>query len=144
MKKKELIRSLKFLVFSVSAGVIQVISFTLLNEIAKMPYWPAYLIALVLSVLFNFTVNRKFTFQSASNVPKAMLKVFLFYCVFTPLSTWGGDYLTVKCLWNEYLVLAITMVLNFVLEFLFCRFWVYGDSVDTNKRAQKKKEEEIC
>ena len=141
MKKKEFIRSLKFLVFSAAAGVIQVVSFTLLNEIAKMPYWPAYLIALVLSVLFNFTVNRKFTFQSASNVPKAMFKVFLFYCVFTPLSTIGGDYLTVRCLWNEYLVLAITMVLNFVLEFLFCRFWVYGDSVDTNDRAQRKKEE---
>lgn len=141
MKKKEFIRSLKFLVFSASAGIIQVVAFTLLNEVAKLPYWPAYLIALVLSVLFNFTVNRKFTFQSAANVPKAMLKVFLFYCVFTPLSTIGGDYLTVDCLWNEYLVLAITMILNFVLEFLFCRFWVYGNSVDTNDRAQRKKEE---
>lgn len=140
MKKKELLRSLKFLIFSCSAGVIQIVSFTLLNELAKMPYWPAYLIALVLSVLFNFTVNRKYTFQSASNVPKAMLLVFLFYCVFTPLSTWGGDYLTGTCLWNEYLVLAITMVLNFVLEFLYCRFVVYRNSVDTNDRAQQKDE----
>lgn len=141
MNKKEFLRSLKFLVFSVGAGVIQIVSFTLLNELAKLTYWPAYLISLVLSVLFNFTINRKFTFQSAANVPKAMLKVFLFYCVFTPCSTLGGDFLTETCHWNEYLVLAITMVLNFVLEFLFCRFWVYGNSVDTNERAQRKKEE---
>jgi len=140
MNKKELLRSLKFLLFSAGAGIIQVVSFTLLNEVAGMLYWPAYLISLVLSVLFNFTVNRKFTFQSAANVPKAMLLVFLFYCVFTPLSTWGGDYLTEGCLWNEYLVLAITMILNFVLEFLYCRFFVYAKSVDTNDRARKNGE----
>ena len=138
MNKKEIIRGLKFLVFSVGAGIIQVGSFTLLNEAFKMKYWPAYLISLVLSVLFNFTVNRAYTFKSAANVPVAMMKVFLFYCIFTPLSTIGGDWLTADLLWNEYLVLAITMVLNFVLEFLYCRFFVYRSNIDNNARAKRE------
>ena len=140
MKKKELIRSLKFLIFSAGAGIIQVGSFTVMNELLRMAYWPAYLISLVLSVLFNFTVNRAYTFKSAANVPVAMLKVFLFYCVFTPLSTIGGDYLTTDLLWNEYLVLAITMILNFVLEFLYCRFFVYRGNIDNNARAKKEEQ----
>ena len=89
-KKKELIRTLKFVLFSISAGVIQIVSFTLLTEFTGLSYWPCYLISLVLSVLYNFTINRKFTFHSAANVPIAMLKVFLYYLVFTPLSTIGA------------------------------------------------------
>lgn len=131
-KRKEQIRALKFLFFSISAGLIEIGSFTLLNEVFHLPYWPAYLPALVLSVLYNFTINRKFTFHSATNVPVAMFKVFLYYCAFTPLSTIGGDYLTQTCGWNKYLVLAITMVLNFVTEYLFTRFFVYGKQVDND------------
>ena len=92
-QKKELLRTLKFVFFSLSAGIIELVSFSLLNELVKWPYWPCYLIALTLSVLWNFTLNRRFTFQSASNVPVAMVKVFAFYCVFTPVSTWLGNYL---------------------------------------------------
>lgn len=131
-KRKEQIRALKFLFFSISAGLIEIGSFTLLNEVFHLPYWPAYLPALVLSVLYNFTINRKFTFHSAANVPVAMFKVFLYYCAFTPLSTIGGDYLAQTCGWNKYLVLAITMVLNFVTEYLFTRFFVYGKQVDND------------
>ena len=104
---------LKFLLFSISAGVIQFGVSTLLLELSGWSYWPCYLIGLVLSVLYNFTINRKFTFQSANNVPLAMLKVFCYYAVFTPLSTWWGDALT-GIGWNEYLVLFLTMVVNFV------------------------------
>lgn len=143
-KKKELIRSLKFLVFSISAGVIQIVSFTLLTELTPLSYWPCYLISLVLSVLFNFTINRKFTFHSAANVPVAMLKVFLYYCVFTPLTTIGGDYLVEHLMWNEYLVEILSMILNFITEFLFTRFVVYGKQVDNaesyvEKEAKKTK-----
>ena len=143
-KKKELIRSLKFLVFSISAGVIQIVSFTLLTEFTPLSYWPCYLISLVLSVLFNFTVNRKFTFHSAANVPVAMLKVFLYYCVFTPLTTIGGNYLVEHLMWNEYLVEILSMILNFITEFLFTRFVVYGKQVDNaesyvEKEAKKTK-----
>lgn len=133
-RKKELLRSLKFLVFSVSAGVIEMVSFSLLNELTHWSYWPCYLIALTLSVLWNFTLNRRYTFHSASNVPVAMLKVFGFYCVFTPLSTVAGSYLADTLLWNEYLVTALNMVANFVLEFLYDRFFVFRDSIDTNQK----------
>lgn len=136
-KKAELFRSLKFLFFSVSAGLIEIVSFALLNEFLKWPYWPCYLIALVLSVLWNFTLNRRYTFRSASNVPIAMAKVFLFYLFFTPASTWLGNWLAEDLAWNEYLVTVINMVLNYVLEFLYDRFYVFRDSIDTNSLAKK-------
>ena len=142
-KKQTLIQTLKFAAFSMGAGVIQTVTFTVLNEVFHVNYWAAYLPALVLSVLFNFTVNRKFTFKSAANVPIAMLKVAGFYCVFTPLSTWGGEWLdtwlkaTYPAIssWNEYIVLGLTMVLNLVTEYLFCRFFVYRNNMYTNEEG---------
>ena len=134
---KDLVRAVKFVLFSCGAGIIQVVAFTLLNEVVKLPYWPAYLTALVLSVLYNFTVNRKFTFKSAANVPIAMLKVACFYAVFTPLSTWWTALLTEPAygiMWNEYLVLILTMLVNFVTEYLFDRFVVFGSSLDTAEK----------
>ena len=136
-KKAELLRSVKFTLFSISAGLIQIGSFTLLNELFRLDYWVSYLVALVLSVLWNFTLNRRYTFHSANNVPVAMLKVALFYAVFTPASTWLEHWLTTGCGWNEYLVTAINMVLNFVLEFLYDRFYVFRGSIDTNELANK-------
>ena len=130
-KKKEIWRVVKFTLFSASAGLIEIVSFTLLNEFTGWSYWPCYLIALVLSVLWNFTLNRKFTFKSAANVPVAMLKVALYYAVFTPLTTVGGNFLAENLGWNDYLVTAINMILNFVTEFLFQRYVVYGKNVDT-------------
>ena len=135
-KKKEFLRTVKFVLFSISAGLIQVVSFTLMEELLHVTHWVAYLTALVLSVLWNFTLNRKFTFCSASNVPVAMAKVAVFYAIFTPLSTWWTAVLTDQCGWNEYLVLAITMIVNFVLEYLYQRFFVFGDSLDTAKKDQ--------
>lgn len=130
---KEFFRAVKFLLFSISAGLIQMGVFALLNELAGWPYWPCYLIALVLSVVWNFTLNRKFTFHSAANVPVAMMKVLAYYAVFTPLSTILGNYLAEDLLWNEYLVTALNMVLNFVTEFLYQRFFVFGKHVDDAK-----------
>ena len=127
---KEFLRVLKFLFFSISAGLIEIVSFTILNEYTKLPYWPCYLIALVLSVIWNFTLNRKFTFQSSNNIPVAMTKVFIFYLIFTPLSTIFGEYLTRIGL-NEYLVTGINMVINFITEFLYQRYYVFKDSIDT-------------
>ena len=137
-RKKELLRTIKFTLFSISAGVIQVASFTLMEELLHWTHWVSYLISLVLSVLWNFTLNRKFTFYSAGNVPKAMALVALFYAVFTPLSTWWTAVLTGEaCGWNEYLVLAITMATNFVTEYLFDRFVVFGKTLDTAKKSAK-------
>ena len=137
MSRNELIRSLKFLLFSISAGGIELASFSLLNEFTGWSYWPCYLIALVLSVLWNFTLNRRYTFRSANHVPKAMAMVFGFYCVFTPLSTLLGSYLADSLLWNEYLVTILNMVANFVLEYLFDRLVVFRDSIDTNQAARR-------
>lgn len=136
--KKEFWRSVKFLLFSISAGVIQVLSFTLLNEVCHLWYWVSYLTALILSVLWNFTLNRKYTFKSANNVPIAMLLVALYYVVFTPISTWWTAVLTAESVgWNEYLVLAITMIINFVTEYLYDRFVVFRGSIDTAEKSSK-------
>ncbi len=139
-KKKELLRSLKFLLFSASAGIIQIGSFTLMEELLHISHWTSYLVSLVLSVLWNFTLNRKFTFHSAGNIPKAMALVALFYLVFTPLSTGWTALLTDDGLWgmaglgwNPYLVEVGTMVVNFVLEFFYQRFVVFGKTIDTAK-----------
>lgn len=139
--RQTLIRVAKFVAFSLGAGIIQVLTFTLLNEVFKLDYWLSYLPALVLSVLYNFTVNRRFTFKSANNVPIAMLKVAIYYCIFTPLSTWLGN-MAEDAGVNEYIVLAVTMISNMVTEFLVCRFWVYGKSMDTNDLAKKQEEKE--
>jgi len=134
-KRKELIRTLKFVLFSASAGIIQVASFALFEEALHLIHWLSYLLSLVLSVLWNFTLNRKFTFYSANNIPIAMLKVALFYAVFTPLSTWWTAVLTGEAVaLNEYLVLAGTMIINFVTEYLYDRFVVFGASIDTAKK----------
>ena len=136
MNKKEFWRVVKFTLFSISAGVIQMGSFTLLNELTGWTYWPCHLISLTLSVLWNFTLNRKFTFQSAANVPVAMLKTFGYYVVFTPLSAVLGQWLTAGLAWNEYIVEALVLLLNFVTEFLFQRFFVFGKSLDTNIKGK--------
>ena len=129
---KETWRFLKFVLFSASAGLIEMGSFALLNEFTRWRYWPCYLIALTLSVLWNFTLNRKFTFRSAANIPVAMLKVFGYYLVLTPLSTALGDWLAEDLHWNEYLVTGINMGLNLVTEFLFQKYVVYRGQIDNN------------
>ncbi|HAN21192.1 MAG: polysaccharide synthesis protein GtrA [Clostridiales bacterium GWF2_36_10] len=125
---------IKFTMFSASAGVIQFASCAFLLELTGLEYWIAYLISLILSVVYNFTVNRRFTFKSANNYSKAMFLVFLYYCVFTPLSTWWGDAL-VNINWNEFIVLAGTMIINFATEFLYHRFFVFRKSINTNDLA---------
>ena len=131
---KELIRKIKFTLFSISAGIIEIGIFTLLDKITNWNYWGCYLIALVLSVIWNFTLNREYTFKSANNIPKAMFKVFLFYLVFTPTSTILGNHLVENLGWNEYLVTAINMVFNFILEYLYDKYIVFKGSIDTKKK----------
>lgn len=127
MNKQELLKTVKFTLFSISAGVIQILSFALFNDGIRMGWWPSYLISLILSVVWNFTLNRKFTFKSASNVPVAMAKVFGYYCVFTPLSTLLGNYLTGTLGWNDYLVTGLNMAINLVTEYLFQKYVVFTD-----------------
>lgn len=128
MKKKEsFIQAIKFTLFSISAGIIQVVSFTILNELLPVfdgDYGVNYCVSLILSIIWNFTFNRKFTFQSSNNIKKSMLLIFIFYLIFTPLSAVIGNFFQ-KNGGNEYLILAITMILNFVLEFIYCKLIVF-------------------
>ena len=156
-RKDNVIMALKYLMCTAGAGIIQFVSFTILNTllhfdrlpiflrlfpnaaVEELKYGPSYFVALVLSVLFNFKANRKYTFRSANNVPKAMLKVLGYYLVFTPLSIWWGEALAQRG-WNEYAVLIPTMIINAVTEFLFNRFVVFGDSINTAVKKEKRKE----
>ena len=134
--RTEIFRTLKFVLFSASAGIVQVLSFALLNELLQVTHWVAYLISLILSVIWNFTFCRKFTFRSNTNPWLGLLKLCGFYIVFTPLSTWWTAVLTGEGFgWNEYLVLVLTMLVNFVTEYLFQRFLVFGKSLDTAKKT---------
>jgi len=142
IRVKEWLRALKFGIISVSAGVIQIGLFTLLNEVFLWNYWVAYLISLLASIIWNFTINRKITFKSANNVKVAMLLVLLFYAVFTPVSTILGSMAEENGV-NEYIVLAVTMLANFVLEFLYTRFVVYRNSCDTAKIITKEEKEKL-
>lgn len=130
MKNRAFLQMVKFTLFSISAGIIQVGSFTVFNELFKMRYWPAYLISLILSIVWNFTFNRRYTFKSAANVPVAMAKLFGFYAIFTPLSTWLGHVAETAGI-NDYIILIVTMLSNFVLEFLFCKMIVYKNQENT-------------
>ncbi len=135
--ESELWRAVKFTLFSISAGAIQIIAYELLDKLTGWPYWPKYLIALLLSVIWNFTLNRKFTFKSASNVPLAMLKVLGYYAVFTPLSTLFGNWLTEKCGWNGTFVTILNMLINFVTEYLFDKYFVFNDKKDKEEKEDE-------
>lgn len=146
MEKKEALRALKFVLFSASAGIVEAVAMVLCEEVIKIPgHYVCYTIALVLSVLWNFTFNRKFTFQSAENVPKAMALVFLFYVPFAPFTIWLQHLLSDVNSWNEYVVLAINMALNLTLEYLWDSKVVYRKTMDTNEIAKRKqaKEEQL-
>ena len=137
-KKEQFIQFVKFLGFSLSAGVIQLLSFELLyNWIGWKVWWASYLISILLSVIWNFTFNRKFTFKSANNVPIAMLLVLSYYCVFTPISLFGGNALE-GIGWNGTLVTFLMMVINFLTEFLWDKFIVFNDNL-MNRVLKKNK-----
>ena len=136
-KKKEFLRTIKFTLFSISAGIIEVVVFAILNSGFHLDYKVCYFTALVASVVWNFTLNREFTFKSTANVPLAMIKVGIFYLIFTPASTFFGDFLVNKG-WNEYLVTGINMLCNFVLEYLYDRFFVFRGTIDTKVKKEKE------
>lgn len=125
-KKQEIKQAVLYALIAASAGIIQAGSFALFEEVLHLPYWPSYLISLILSVLWNFTINRKYTFKSSSNIAKSMLLVALYYVVFTPLSTWAGNLLA-QAGWNDYLVLILTMIVNLVTEFLYQKYIVFKE-----------------
>ena len=139
MKRKEIIRAIKFALVSASAGLVEIGVFTVMNEFTGLRYWPCYLTALIASVVWCFTINRRYTFKSTKNVPRAMAMVFAFYLVFTPATTILGNYLAEGLHWNEYLVTGINMALNLSLEYLYDTFIVYRGEMDNNDIAARDK-----
>ncbi len=139
MNKKELIRMVKFTIFSASAGVIELGLFELLDHFTNLNYWACYLPALIASIIWNFTLNRNITFKASNNIPVAMMKVGLFYLVFTPTSTILGNFLAESLHWNGTIVTILNMALNFILEFLYDRFYVFKDSIDTKEKKKNNK-----
>ena len=135
--KKELIRKIKFTLFSISAGIIEIIIFTLLEKFTNFSYWACYLPALVASVIWNFTLNREYTFKSTVNIPKAMSLVFLFYLIFTPVSTIIGNYLAENLGWNDFIVTGLNMLANFILEYLWDEFVVFRNTIDTKVKNER-------
>ena len=131
--KKEIGRMIKFTLFSISAGLIEIGLFELLYSVIKWSWWPSYLIALIASVIWNFTLNREYTFKSSNNVPIAMIKVAIFYAIFTPVSTIAGNYLAENLGWNDILVTLLNMACNFILEYLYDKYVVFRGSIDTKK-----------
>ena len=140
--KREIIRMIKFVLVSASAGIVEILVFTLMNELTGLRYWPCYLTALIASVVWCFTINRRYTFKSAKNMPRAMAMVFAFYLVFTPATTILGNYLAETLHWNEYLVTAINMALNLSLEYLYDTFVVYRGEMDNNDIAERERKKE--
>lgn len=130
-KKQQFLEILKFTGFSISAGAMQLLSFSILYEwTACLPWWPSYLISIILSVIWNFTFNRKFTFKAANNIPLAMTLVLIYYAAFTPASVFGGDAL--EKLWGSdfgILVTVLMMVINFLTEFVWDKFIVFNEKV---------------
>lgn len=141
--KKELIRKIKFTLFSISAGIIEIVLFTILEKFTNFSYWACYLPALIASVIWNFTLNREYTFKSTVNIPKAMSLVFIFYLIFTPVSTVLGNYLAEKLGWNDFLVTAINMLANFILEYLYDKYVVFKGNIDTKEQNERSKRDII-
>ncbi|HHW79987.1 MAG TPA: GtrA family protein [Acholeplasmataceae bacterium] len=135
MKNQTTKEAIKFTLFSISAGIIQITSFTILELTTSFSYWPSYLISVVLSVLWNFTFNRKYTFYGTNNVYKAMMLTLLFYVFFIPITTIGGNNLEKDYSWNGFIIIGLTMLLNFVLEFIYTKYVVYYKDEKTNEEA---------
>ena len=138
--RKELFRAIKFAIVSMSAGIVELGTFTLMNELTNLKYWPCYLTALIASIIWCYTVNRRYTFKSGKSIPVVLAYAAAFYAVFTPATTILGNYLAETLMWNEYIVTIINMTLNLVTEYLYDTYVVYRNDMDNNSIAKKEQE----
>lgn len=153
-KKATLFQAIKYFCCAASAGAIQLISFTILQLVIKDPTKMWFMtetdvgtfvpttIALALSIIWNFTLNRKFTFKDAGNVPKAMALAFLFYVPFYPFQTWYVA--TVKPALGAYMNIDLAgviaegtvMLINGILEFCWQKFVVFRKKKPANTEQE--------
>ena len=136
---KEFFRTIKYFIVAASAGLIQFGVNVLLFKVTPMPYWICYDIALILSVIWNFTINRKATFKSVGNIPIAMLKVLGYYAVFGPIATVAAVFVKED---NPYywLITIGLIIINGVTEYLFMRLFVFRKEIDSAVKAKEAKQ----
>ena len=159
-KRKGVMQFIKYALCAASAGIIQIVLFSILQAVIPsngktihfivedmdLVTFIATTVALCASILWNFTFNRKFTFKDAGNVPKAMILAFLFYVPFYPFQTWYVH--TIKSLLVEAIgtdgagIIAegTVMIINFALEFMWQKFVVFRKPKD--KKENKTEENE--
>lgn len=159
-KRKGVMQFIKYALCAASAGIIQIVLFSILQAVIPsngktihfivedmdLVTFIATTVALCASILWNFTFNRKFTFKDAGNVPKAMILAFLFYVPFYPFQTWYVH--TIKSLLVEAIgtdgagIIAegTVMIINFALEFMWQKFVVFRKPKD--KQENKTEENE--
>ena len=151
-KNSSVWQAVKYFLCAASAGLIQFVTFTILSTVfdktgvtasmGKMWFFgemdkslfTATTIALGLSIIWNFTLNRKFTFKAANNVPLAMGLAFLFYVPFYPFQTWYVGAVTgairdaigqPEATWPSIIAEGTVMLINGILEFCWQKFVVF-------------------
>lgn len=156
-------QAIKYFLCAASAGLIQFVTFTIMKtafdktgvtesmgtmwffqDINKTTFI-ATTIALGLSVLWNFTLNRKFTFKAANNVPLAMGLAFLFYVPFYPFQTWYvgavenaiNNSVGYEASWGAIIAEGTVMLINGILEFCWQKFVVFRNSGKTEEKTEE-------
>lgn len=159
-KRKGVVQFIKYALCAASAGIIQIVLFSILQTVLpkdmgnihfivedmQLGTFIATTVALCASILWNFTFNRKFTFKDAGNVPLAMFLAFLFYVPFYPFQTWYVH--TIKTLLSHHINVdgagiiaeASVMAINFALEFIWQKFVVFRKPKD-KKTATTQQEQ---
>lgn len=159
-KRKGVMQFIKYALCAASAGIIQIVLFSILQAVIPsngktihfivedmdLVTFIATTVALCASILWNFTFNRKFTFKDAGNVPRAMILAFLFYVPFYPFQTWYVH--TIKSLLVEAIgtdgagIIAegSVMIINFALEFMWQKFVVFRKPKDKKENKTEGNE----
>lgn len=166
-RKKKAKRFLKYAIIAISGGLIQLTAYIILSDAIKLDkhvsfdaiyqkqpwlteifydpdtgktYGLSYFIAVSLSVIWNFTFNRKYTFKSASNVPKAMLLFVLYYAFSIPFNCWAIVQLNKLVVFplSDKVILICIMLANGLPAFFYQRYVVFGRSLDTKHKKKKR------
>ncbi|MDO5025763.1 MAG: GtrA family protein [Trueperella sp.] len=139
------LQAVKFTLLSGTAAVVEAGSYALFLALDLMPVSWAQAISVALSVLWNFTLNRKFTFKSTGNVPFAMLLVSLFYVAYIPISSVLAGLMDDAGM-HPAVIKIIWLLINFVGEFIWWKYVVFGigerwlDSITKRKAAKNEAE----
>ncbi|WP_423190547.1 GtrA family protein [Alkalibacterium sp. f15] len=71
-----------YFLFGLVTSSISILSFYVLNEIVGWHYLVANIVAVILSILFSYTVNKRYVFKTHTKTRKAFVKEFVFFVLF--------------------------------------------------------------